>query len=96
MPLLDSASQWIQPLSRFPIVPRVYNARARQRFQHFSSDAPTAVHKPKPLERVRGVGKLRHLSNRTEQAYADWIRAYLSEVMSMEKRYFTSDLSSLS
>ena len=55
----------------------MYNARARQRFQHFSPDAPTAVHKPKLLDRVRAVARVRHLSIRTEQAYADWSRRFI-------------------
>ena len=57
--------------------PRVYNARARQRFQHFSADTPEDMHKPKLLDRVRAVARVRHLSLRTEQAYSDWIRRFI-------------------
>jgi hypothetical protein len=34
------------------------------------------VEKPKLLDRVRSAARLRHLSLRTEEAYADWIRRY--------------------
>ena len=30
------------------------------------------MHKPKLLDRVRAVARVRHLSLRTEQAYSDW------------------------
>ncbi|MFL6332179.1 MAG: integron integrase [Pyrinomonadaceae bacterium] len=35
------------------------------------------MHKPKLLDRVRAVARVRHLSLRTEQAYADWIRRFI-------------------
>jgi integron integrase len=78
----------------------VYNARARQRFQHFSPDAPTAVQKPKLLDRVRAVARVRHLSIRTEQAYTDWIRRFIlfhkkrhpAEMGEEEVRQFISHL----
>jgi integron integrase len=56
--------------------------------------------KPKLLERVRAVARLRHLSLRTEQAYSDWVRRYIlfhrkrhpSEMGSEEIRQFLSHL----
>jgi site-specific recombinase XerD len=35
------------------------------------------MEKPKLLDRVRAVARVRHLSLRTEQAYSDWIRRYI-------------------
>ena len=35
------------------------------------------MQKPKLLERVRAVARVRHLSLRTEQAYSDWIRRFI-------------------
>ncbi len=35
------------------------------------------MQKPKPLDRVRAVARVRHLSLRTEQAYSDWIRRFI-------------------
>ena len=35
------------------------------------------MQKPKLLDRVRSVARLRHLSLRTEQAYSDWIRRFI-------------------
>lgn len=35
------------------------------------------MHKPKLLDRVRAVARVRHLSIRTEQAYTDWIRRFI-------------------
>jgi hypothetical protein len=35
------------------------------------------MHKPKLLDRVRAVARVRHLSLRTEQAYSDWIRRFI-------------------
>jgi integron integrase len=35
------------------------------------------MHKPKLLDRVRAVARLRHLSLRTEQAYSDWIKRFI-------------------
>src|SRR5215204_3706372 len=55
----------------------VYNAPARQRFQHISTRHLKAMQQPKLLDRVRAVARVRHLSLRTEQAYSDWIRRYL-------------------
>lgn len=56
---------------------RVYNARARQRFQQISIRHPEAMQKPKLLDSVRAVARVRHLSLRTEQAYSDWIRRFI-------------------
>src|SRR5215207_1487003 len=56
---------------------RVYNAPARQRFQHFSARHPEAMQKPKLLDRVHAVARLRHLSLGTERAYWDWIRRFI-------------------
>ena len=35
------------------------------------------MQKPKLLDRVRAVARLRHLSLRTEQAYSDWIKRFI-------------------
>jgi hypothetical protein len=35
------------------------------------------MHKPKLLDRVRAVARVRHLSLRTEQAYSDRIRRFI-------------------
>ena len=35
------------------------------------------MHKPRLLDRVRAVARVRHLSLRTEQAYSDWIRRFI-------------------
>jgi integrase len=35
------------------------------------------MNKPRLLEQVRSVARMRHLSLRTEQAYADWIRRFI-------------------
>jgi integron integrase len=35
------------------------------------------MQKPKLLDRVRAVARVRHLSLRTEQAYSDWIRRFI-------------------
>ena len=58
------------------------------------------MQKPKLLDRVRAVARLRHLSLRTEQAYSDWIRRFIlfhrkrhPEVMGAEEiRQFLSHL----
>jgi integron integrase len=58
------------------------------------------VHKPKLLDRVRAVARVRHLSIRTEQAYSDWIRRYIlfhrkrhpAEMGEEEVRQFLSHL----
>lgn len=79
---------------------RVYNARARQRFQHFSTRHPRAMDKPKLLDRVHSVARLRHLSLGTERAYSDWIRRFVlfhhkrhpSEMGAEEIRQFLSHL----
>lgn len=78
----------------------MYNAPARQRFQHFSARPPEAMQKPKLLDRVRAVARVRHLSLRTEQAYSDWIRRFIlfhrkrhpEEMGSEEIRQFLSHL----
>lgn len=36
-----------------------------------------AMQKPKLLDHVRAVDRVRHLSLRTEQAYSDWIRRFI-------------------
>ena len=46
-------------------------------FNIFPPDTPEAMHKPKLLDRVRAVARVRHLSLRTEQAYSDWIRRFI-------------------
>jgi integron integrase len=46
-------------------------------FNTFHPDTPKAVQKPKLLDRVRAVARVRHLSLRTEQAYSDWIRRFI-------------------
>jgi Phage integrase, N-terminal SAM-like domain len=46
-------------------------------FNTFPPDAPEPMHKPKFLDRVRAVARVRHLSLRTEQAYSDWIRRFI-------------------
>jgi Phage integrase, N-terminal SAM-like domain len=58
------------------------------------------VHKPKLLDRVRSVARVRHPSIRTERAYSDWIRRYIlfhkkrhpSEMGEEEVRQFFSHL----
>src|SRR5918997_1331652 len=55
---------------------------------------------PKPLDRVRSVARLRHLSISTERTYSDWIRRYIlfhkkrhpAEMGSEEIRQFLSHL----
>src|SRR5215207_9625158 len=79
---------------------RVYNAPARQRFQHFSARHPEAMQKPKLLDRVHAVARLRHLSLGTERAYSDWIRRFIlfhkkrhpDEMGPEEIRHFLSHL----
>ena len=46
-------------------------------FNIFPPDTPKAMQKPKLLDRVRAVARVRHLSLRTEQAYSDWIRRFV-------------------
>ncbi|HYH84623.1 MAG TPA: phage integrase N-terminal SAM-like domain-containing protein [Pyrinomonadaceae bacterium] len=54
--------------------------------------------KPKLLDRVRSVARVRHLSLRTEQAYSDWIKRFVlfhrkrhpSEMGAEEIRLFLS------
>ena len=46
-------------------------------FNTFPPDASEPMHKPKLLDRVRAVARVRHLSLRTEQAYSDWIRRFI-------------------
>jgi hypothetical protein len=43
-------------------------------FNTFPPDTHDAMGKPKPLDRVHAVARLRHLSLGTERAYSDWIR----------------------
>lgn len=43
-------------------------------FNTFPPDTPKAMQKPRLLDRVRAVARMRHLSLRTKQAYSDWIR----------------------
>src|SRR5262245_33071501 len=40
--------------------------------------AKNETHKPKLLEEVRRIRRLKHYSVRTEKAYLDWIRRYLA------------------
>lgn len=42
------------------------------------------MNKPKLLEQMRSVARLRHLSLRTEVAYADWIRCAPSRSVNFE------------
>ena len=35
------------------------------------------MQKPRLLDRVRAAARVRHLSQRTERAYSDWIRRYI-------------------
>ena len=35
------------------------------------------MNNPKPLDRVRSAVRLRHLSLRTEEAYADWVKRFI-------------------
>jgi len=39
--------------------------------------AGAAINKPKLLDQVRGVLRLKHYSLRTEQAYVDWIKRFI-------------------
>jgi integron integrase len=58
------------------------------------------MNKPKLLDRVRSAARLRHLSLRTEEAYADWIKRFIlfhgkrhpSEMGAGEIRQFLSHL----
>ena len=58
------------------------------------------MQKPRLLDRVRAVARVRHLSLRTEQAYSDWIRRFIlfhrkrhpEEMGSEEIRQFLSHL----
>ncbi len=69
-------------------------------FNIFPPDTSKAMQKPKLLDRVRAVARVRHLSLRTEQAYSDWIRRYIvfhqkrypEEMGSEEIRQFLSHL----
>ena len=69
-------------------------------FNIFPPDTPQAVQKPKLLDHVRAVARVRHLSLRTEQAYSDWIRRFIlfhrkrhpSEMGADEIRLFQSHL----
>lgn len=46
-------------------------------FNNFLPDTPEPMQRPKLLDRVRAVARVRHLSLRTEQAYSDWIRRFI-------------------
>ena len=46
-------------------------------FNTFLPDTHAAMNKPKLLERVHAVARLRHLSLGTERAYSDWIRRFI-------------------
>ena len=60
----------------------------------------TAPAKPRLLDEVRAVARMRHLSLRTEQAYTQWIRRFIlfhnkqhpREMGEAEIRAFISDL----
>ncbi len=74
--------------------------RPASAFNTFSPDTPKAVQKPKLLDRVRAVARVRHLSLRTEQASSDWIGRFIlfhrkrhpEEMGSEEIRQFLSHL----
>lgn len=58
------------------------------------------MQKPKLLDRVRAVARVRNLSNRAERAYSDWVRRYIifhqkrhpAEMGDEEVRQFVSHL----
>ena len=53
-------------------------------FNTFLPDTHQAVDKPKLLDRVHAVARLRHLSPGAERAYSDWIRRF---ILSHKKRH---------
>lgn len=69
-------------------------------FNTFLPTLRNIVQKPKLLDRVRAVARVRHLSIRTEQAYTDWIRRFIlfhrkrhpAEMGEEEVRQFLSHL----
>jgi integron integrase len=75
------------------IIPRMPPAGLPNSAPHISS-------KPKLLDEVRAVARMRHLSLRTEQAYTNWIRRFIlfhkkrhpAEMNEAEIREFISDL----
>ena len=44
---------------------------------HSPTPPPDGARPPKLLDRVHQVARLRHLSGRTEDAYAQWIRRFI-------------------
>lgn len=46
-------------------------------FNTFLPDTHEAMHKPKLLDRVHAVARLRRLSLGTERAYSDWIKRFI-------------------
>lgn len=46
-------------------------------FNTLLPDTHDAMDKPKLLDRVHAVARLRHLSLGTEKAYSDWIRGFI-------------------
>ena len=69
-------------------------------FNTFLPDTRTLMDKPKLLDRVHSVARLRHLSLGTERAYSDWIRRFIlfhrkrhpAEMGAEEIRQFLSHL----
>lgn len=69
-------------------------------FNTFLPDTCTAMNKPKLLDRVHAVARVRHLSLGTERAYSDWIRRFIlfhrkrhpEEMGTEEVRQFLSHL----
>ena len=69
-------------------------------FNTFPTRRAKAMRKPKLLDRVHSVARLRHLSLGTERAYSDWIRRFIlfhkkrhpSEMGADEVRQFLSHL----
>src|SRR5919107_6452409 len=55
----------------------VYNVAQPRLTRLADSVLLTTMDKPKLLDQVRSVARLRHLSLRTEQAYSDWIRRFI-------------------
>ena len=69
-------------------------------FNTFLPNTRTLMDKPKLLDRVHSVARLRHLSLGTERAYSDWIRRFIlfhrkrhpAEMGAEEIRQFLSHL----
>ena len=55
----------------------VYNAPSRQLRQQVFTRRLKSMIKPKLLDRVHAVARVRHLSLGTERAYSDWIRRFI-------------------